>query len=93
MTTDSRMASLARSCPTLRVAPGVEPWDAPKFDLWAAGPAPSSGGRHAARFVLAVWNDTASWMTGRFSVTEAIQIWDESHHKAFHPRVAHPWLP
>ncbi len=48
-----RLAALARTFPSLDNAP-LEPWDPEKFDRWAR--VLSSGGQHAARFILAVWN-------------------------------------
>jgi hypothetical protein len=45
---------LARTFPTLAEAP-FDPWDPDKFAGWAAQNL-SSGGLHAARFVLSIWN-------------------------------------
>jgi hypothetical protein len=42
--------------PTLDEADGVDPFDVDILDAWACGPVPSSGGRYAAQFILAVWS-------------------------------------
>lgn len=53
--TKTRIVALARTFPTLQTGP-LEPWDADKLDAWASGAAGTSGSRHAAAFVLSVWN-------------------------------------
>ncbi|MCY0985785.1 hypothetical protein OV203_01495 [Nannocystis sp. ILAH1] len=50
-----KIIHFARSFPTLADAP-LEPWDPVALDTWAAGPAGTSGSRHAAACVLAIWN-------------------------------------
>jgi hypothetical protein len=60
-----RMAALARSFPTLHKADGLDPWDPDRLDHWAAThPAVTTGSRHAARFVLAVWVGRACMAPG-----------------------------
>lgn len=59
----TRIVELARKFPTLERAP-LDPWDADKLDEWAAGAAGTSGSRHAAAFILAVWHH-ASQRPGR----------------------------
>jgi hypothetical protein len=86
MTTEQKMSALAKSFPTLEDAPGVEPWDPAGLNRWASGPAPSSGARHAARFVLSVWN----W-NNRFDVHSAIRVWDDRHVAAFAAWALKPW--
>lgn len=49
------MTRLAATFPTLQDAP-IEPFNPEALDDWACGPAPSSGGRYAARFILAVFS-------------------------------------
>ena len=55
----AKIIRLARNFPTLEDAP-LEPWDPVVFDAWAAGPAGTSGSRHAAAFILAVWHVPAN---------------------------------
>ncbi len=81
---------LARTFPSLRKAPGVDPWIPHELNRWAVGPA-SSGERHAARFVLAVWDNDAGWECGRFDVVEALTAWDEPHRRAFLAWAYEPW--
>lgn len=82
---------LAESFPTLCRAPGVRPFDAEVLDTWASGPAPSSGAFHAARFVLAVFNNRAPWQCGRFDIVEAMWTWDAAHRQAFLGWARAPW--
>ena len=53
----SAMTRLAKLFPSLRDAPGVEPWDAIKFLDWLCSGAATSGNTAAGLFVLGVWND------------------------------------
>lgn len=88
-----RMATLAQSFPTLRDAPGIQPWDPERLDTWAVGPAPGHGAFCAARFVLAVWNSTDEWQCGTFDVMEALACWDREHRAAFLEWAREPWWP
>lgn len=56
-----RMVRLCALFPSLRGKPGTDPWNADDFIEWLSGPAPTSGSRHAAMFVLGVWNPTTDW--------------------------------
>jgi len=56
-----QMRRLCASFPCLREVPGSDPWDAHTLLAWVLGPAPSSGGWHAALFVLQVWNCGEDW--------------------------------
>ena len=76
------MTALALSFPALREATGIEPFDGGKLDAWAVGYA-NSGGRHAAQFVLALWDQSRDWRAGKFSVIEAFQVWDDDHRESF----------
>ena len=87
-----QMTDLARGFPSMRGAPGVEPWDPGELNRWAAGPA-SSGERHAARFLLSVWDPATGWEAGRFDVLEALRIWDVTDRAAFLEWAADPWWP
>lgn len=58
----ARMTRLCKSFPTLVMADGVEPWNAERFLRWVlTSGAPGSGARHAAKFVLQVWNSETDW--------------------------------
>lgn len=81
--TAERMTALASRFPSLQRAPGVRPFDPERLDAWAAGPAPSSGAVHAARFVLSVFNARAEWSCGPFSCALAHGTWDREHREAF----------
>ena len=86
-----RIRELVHSFPTLQRAPGTSPWDPRRLDGWAASPAPSDGARHAAAFVLAVWDRVATWECGRFSVVDAYSVWDKEHRYAFLHWAHNPW--
>jgi hypothetical protein len=87
-----RIAELARTFPSLAGAPGVKPWEPETLDSWAATVA-SSGERHAARFILAVWDPGYVWDCGRFDLMEALAAWDEAHRRALLAWAAEPWWP
>ena len=69
------------------------PWDAERFDKWAAGPCPGHGALEAARFVLSVWNPGTQWKCGRFNLHEALWCWDHAHKEAFLRWCAEPFWP
>jgi hypothetical protein len=87
-----RMTELARSFPTLRTAPGVDPWEPTELNRWAVGPR-SPGERLAARFALNLWNQSAGWECGPFEVFEALARWDAEHCRAFARWAEDPWWP
>ncbi len=87
-----RMADLARGFPSTRGAPGIDPWHPGELNRWATGPA-SHGERHAARFLLSVWDPSIEWEAGRFDVMEALRVWDMPHRAAFLRWAAEPWWP
>lgn len=87
----SPIEHLALSFATLRAARGVAPWDPEAFDEWACGPEPSSGGFHAARFVLNVWNMNVEWGCGKFDLMRAMNAWDREHREAFLAWADDPW--
>ncbi|MCU1277093.1 MAG: hypothetical protein JWM53_639 [bacterium] len=51
------MTRLAKLFPSLRDAPGLDPWDALKLLDWLCSAAATSGNTAAGLFVLGVWND------------------------------------
>lgn len=58
-----KMAALCRMFPTLAEhAVGIDPWNTDEFLVWAAGTSMGSGGVHAIRFVLQVWNSRVDWI-------------------------------
>jgi len=93
MSTNKTMTGLALSFPTLRGVPGAEPWCAEKLDTWAVEGAASIGALHAARFVLAVWNNGPRWRCGRFDLIDAVHTWDRQHLDALRNWLVHPRLP
>ena len=94
MTSSERITALAQQFPTLRAAaPGLAPWDPDKLDHWGSSPAPSAGGRHAARFVLALWHDGKDWQSGPFNLIRAVGVWDEAHLEPLRAWLRSPWLP
>lgn len=97
----TRIQRLAASFPALATRPESfeTPWDAEAFArAWASG---SSGQRHAALFVLGVWNRNTDWRefglvggdgTGRFNVHLAFNVWDWGNIEAFLRWARDPWL-
>ena len=85
-----RMEALAASFPSLRGAPGADPWNACALNLWACQGV-SHGERCAARFVLTVWNQHEAWECGHFEIMEALQVWDAGHTAAFVAWARAPW--
>ena len=58
-----QMTALCQLFPTLaEQADGIDPWNTDKFLVWAAGTGICSGGVHAIRFVLQVWNSRTNWI-------------------------------
>jgi hypothetical protein len=83
--------TLALSFPTLQDAPGVNPWDPNRLAAWAKSSA-SSGGRHAAAFVLGVYSRTLpAALAVPFDMHAAMETWDVEHLAAFQAWVADPW--
>src|SRR5688572_7714332 len=85
-----KMTAFARQFPSLRNAPGVDPWQPDTLDHWAAGPA-SHGERLTALFLLAVWEQDAERKAGYFDVMEALRMWDFTHRETFLDWAADPW--
>jgi hypothetical protein len=95
--TYAAMTTLARMFPTLRDAPGVDPWDATEFLRWTCTGGLSSGMLHAARFMLSVWNPRVDWnevaheegilegdeKLSPFNLHDALGCWDYEHRDAF----------
>lgn len=67
-------------------------WSPRELELWAyCSPAASSGGVHAAAFVLGVWDKAHAYACGRFDCHSAMAVWDEVHRRAFLDWVMAPW--
>ena len=85
--------------PSMRDVPGTDPWDVDALTEWANGPAPTSGSRGTARFLLGVWNPGADWTEygliapGRFAVFDAWSCWDEPHRRAVLVGLEAPFWP
>lgn len=91
-----RMVELGQSFPSLRRAPLADKhghFDARYFARWANRSLYSSGERHAARFILSVWNPRVRWAIGRFDLHDALGTWDLEHRAAFARWTAAPWWP
>ena len=87
------MAWLCRQFPTLRGAPGAEPFDAIALHAWARGGAGTSGNRHAVRFVLQVWDHGERWALGDFNLVAAFAAWDDDHRRVVLRWASAPWFP
>ena len=88
MNNTERMAELARTFPALEGVDGGSPFDPRKLER--AAETLSSGGVHAVRFLLAVWNANVKWEVGPFEVVRAFWTWDSDHRAAFN-WASDPW--
>ena len=86
--TAARVVRLGLSFPSLRGRPGIQPWAPELLAHWAAGPSPSLGAHHAARFLLALWGYP---QTSPFDVHDAMTVWDAEHRRAFLDWAIAPW--
>ena len=92
----TRMLRLAASFPSLAVKlPGYPRanWDAEAFAAWVRTAGLCSGARHAACFVLFVWNPEVRWAAGRFDLRRATGVGDRAHCEAFAAWARDPWWP
>lgn len=92
----AQMTALAESFPSLRGRAGVRPWDPDVFTAPRAFGVLSSAGKHAARFVVSVWNsDRRVWprRLGVFNVRDAFGTWDDDHRAAFTAWCSSPFFP
>jgi hypothetical protein len=95
------MAELAKLFPSLRDAPGTDPWSVEQLIGWLNTDAPKTGSRSAGMFLLGVWDPIANWWfhglkrshAGRFDFFRAIGAWDEKHMQAFQEWLANPFWP
>lgn len=86
---DARMLRLVRSFHTMARYPHSR-WDPLQFQKWAKR-TQGSGGRHAAQFVLAVWNSSHRWSIGPFRAIDAMATWDSQMREAFVAWAKNPW--
>lgn len=82
------LAELAKLFPSLRDAPGLDPFDEVRFADWMKSDAPPQA-VHAARLVLSVWENTPS----TFNLIEAFQNWDDEHREAYVAWFQRPLMP
>lgn len=90
LTPDEKAELLCDAFHCLHRKPGTSPFNADELDEWASTVA-SSGERHAARFVLAVYNQYAEWESGPFNVVQAMNAWDDRNREAFRLWAAQPF--
>ncbi|MBX9579619.1 MAG: hypothetical protein K2X87_04860 [Gemmataceae bacterium] len=92
----ARIQALARSFPSLKDAPGVDPWDPDALDLWAAGRDGDAewAGRLAAEFVLKVWDCAGlDRVSPRFDAVFGWYVWGPADRAAFRAWADAPfWL-
>ena len=89
---DAAMRGLVASFHTLSEYPSEGPFEALRFQRWAKH-TQSSGGLHAARFVLSLWNPSGRWAIGRFDLVHAMGVWDPSMRESFLAWAQSPWWP
>lgn len=97
-----RWIELARTFPCLAEADERHKWSMdPRGPItgllkWLrASPSVTSGGYHAGRFMLGVWNHSM-WKDlepgdYRFDAHAALNVWDDAHLRAFQAFVRNPW--
>jgi hypothetical protein len=62
------------------------------LDKWGAKFA-GAGGKQAAAFILAVWDNRATREVGHFDLLEAMRVWDADNRRAFAAWVERPFRP
>ena len=101
------MARLTSLFPSLREAPGANPWNVDQFLPWATSGVLSHGEVLAAKFVLSVWNPSTNWEKAaqeqqlleagetfsRFDLFEAMNVWDQEHIGAALAWIELPFFP
>lgn len=99
---DDAMTVLAHLFPTLRDVKACDPFSATALVHWLNTASEGEGSRHAALFLLSVWNPDADWRTaglkvkpgfGRFNLTRAMGTWDREHRAACLAWVEAPFWP
>jgi len=102
------MDALASLFPSMRELAACSPFNALELVKWLNGPAPTSGSRHAAMFLLNVWNPDTNWCrerfddgtklrgkpdAGRFNLGRAMSAWDVEHRAACLAWMEAPFWP
>jgi hypothetical protein len=90
--TEQRLVNLALTFPCLADADWLKRKDQPAVELehWLeSSPAVTSGGEHAAKFVLGVWNSRRR--KHKFDFHRACNVWDDAHLSAFVRWAKEPW--
>ncbi len=82
------VTELAHMFPSLRDAPGLEPFDEGRFETWMQEEA-SVQARHAARLVLSVWENVPQ----AFNLTDAFRDWDDEHREVYVAWFQRPLMP
>ncbi len=88
MSPNLAVAELAYIFPSLRKAPGLEPFDEGRFEDWMKTEA-SPVAKHAAKLVLSVWENEPQ----SFNLTEAFCDWDDEHREAYVAWFNRPLMP
>ena len=96
---DEAMSQLAEAFHSLEGVPGVRPWNVNEFAAWMDRDTCSSAERHAALFVLNVWNPASiagmakSYPWAPFDLQAAYGCWDVHNRGAFLGWADAPWWP
>lgn len=85
---NERITRLRDSFPSLLDHFDGQAWDTEALSDWKNGPYASSGGAHAAAFVLHVWNHYRF----AFDLGGAMDHWDGAHRAAWQAWAADPWF-
>lgn len=88
-----RVSALAQRFPSLAAAPGIDPWEPLLLEEWVCtSSAMTDSTRHAARFMLALWNAEHDDRLV-FDVVEALGVWGHDDRAAFLVWSMNPWYP
>jgi hypothetical protein len=96
------MTALARLFPSMRDVEACDPFSPMALVAWLNSGASGSGSRHAAMFLLNVWNMDTDWRAeglkvragqGRFNFARAVASWDPEHQAACAAWLEAPFHP
>lgn len=96
-----KMKTLAESFPAFRDV-FKDGWSVERLSQWWKSGAPTGGSRHAAMFLLQVWNCTTTAAEWRkygfpgmepFNVVRALGTWDNFYRAVFLRWCAEPFFP
>jgi hypothetical protein len=91
---ERRMEKLALELPSTVHLPGARAPFMPRLldHLLASEPGQFSPAELATgRWLLAIWNRSATWRSGRFDALQALSVWDAEHRAVFARWAAKPW--